>query len=64
MLSPFLVSPPKTPYSFPTCHAPQHTLPGPVSFLYWDINLHRTKGLSPPIGDRLGHPLLHMHLEP
>ena len=66
MLSPFLVSPPKISYPFPIPPAPQpthsHSWP-------WHSHIlgHRTSTrprASPPIDDRLGHPLLHMQLEP
>ena len=60
MLSPFLVSPLKMPYPLtllllPNTPAP---IPGPGIPLYWGLEP------SPPIDDRLGHPLLYMQLEP
>ena len=63
MLFPFLVSPLKTPYSF----SPP-LLPTPASWPWHSPILeHRTftgPRTSPPIDDQLGHPLLHMQLEP
>jgi hypothetical protein len=65
MLSPFLVSPLKTPLPPPSAHQPTYS-----SFL---AQFHSsTLGhqaftgprTSPPIDDRLGHPLLYMQLEP
>jgi hypothetical protein len=65
MLSPFLVSPPKNPQSSPLslCFPPtpaSWSRPSPILG-------HRTftgPRASPPIDDHLGHPLLHMQLEP
>ena len=66
MLSPFLVSPPKIPYPLPPPPAPQpthsHSWPWHSPILG-----HRTftgPRASPPIDDQLGHPLLHIQLEP
>jgi hypothetical protein len=63
MLSPFLVSPPKTPYPLPP-------LPNPSTPASWSRPSptlgHRAftgPRASPPIDDQLGHPLLHMQLE-
>jgi hypothetical protein len=62
-LSPFLVSPPKIPYPLPL--TPQ---PTPASWLRHSLILgHRTSTgprASPPIDDWLGHPQLHIQLEP
>jgi hypothetical protein len=64
MLSPFLVSPLKTPYPLPLLTNP------PISASWpWHSSIlgHRTfigPRASPPIDDRLRHPLLHMQLEP
>ena len=65
MLSPFLVSPLKTPYPLPL-----PLLSNPHTPTSWPCNSptlgHRTftgPRPSPPIDDRLAHPLLHMHLE-
>jgi hypothetical protein len=67
LLSPFLVSPLKTPYPLlplPLLINP----PTPVSWPWQSPLLgYRTfKGprASPPIDDQLGHPLLHMQLQP
>jgi hypothetical protein len=63
MLSPFLVSPLKIPYPFPS---PQSTHSHSRSW-HSPILEHRTftgPRASPPIDDRLGHPLLHIQLEP
>jgi hypothetical protein len=66
MLSPFLVSPPKISYPLPPFPAPHpthsHSWPWHSPILG-----HRTflgPRASPSIDDRLGHPLLHMQLEP
>ena len=66
MLSPFLVSPLKTPYPFPL---PLLTnLPTPTSWPWHSPILgHRIftgPRASPPIDDQLGHPQLHIQLEP
>jgi hypothetical protein len=66
MSSPFLVSPPKIPYPLPTPPAPQPTHSHSWSW-HSPILEHRAfTGLraSPSINDRLGHPLLHMQIEP
>jgi hypothetical protein len=64
MLSPFLVSPPKIPSPFVLLPNP----PTPASWAWHSPILeHRAftgPRTSPPIDDRLGHPLLHMQLEP
>ena len=65
MLSPFLVSPLKTPYALPL-----PLLPNPLTPHSWPWN-SPTLGhgafmgprASPPTDDRLGHLLLHMQLE-
>jgi hypothetical protein len=63
MLSPFLVSPPKTPYLLPLPPAHQPTYFLALAFPYTGASsLHRTKGLS--FHWWLGHPLLHKRLEP
>ena len=66
MLFPFLYSSPKTPYLLPL---PLLTNPPtPTSWPWHSPTLgHRAftgPRASPPIDDRLGHPLLHMQLEP
>jgi hypothetical protein len=66
MLSTFLVSPLKIPYPLPHLPAPQstHSHSWPWHF---PILGHRTftgPRVSLPIDDWLGHPLLHMRLEP
>jgi len=67
MLSPFLVSPLKIPYPFPLPPAHQHPHT-PASWPWHSLILrHRAftgPRTSPPIDDRLGHPLLHMQLQP
>ena len=64
MLSPFLVSPLKIPYPLPLLNNP----PAPASWpRHYPILGHRTfigPRTSPPIDDQLGHPLLHVQLEP
>jgi hypothetical protein len=62
MLSPFLVSPPKIsyPFSSPPLMKPSTPFPGPGIPLYWVTGPRA----SPPIDDQLGHPLLHMQLDP
>ena len=64
MLSPFLVSPLKKPYPLPL-------LPNPPTLTSWPRHspILRHKAFtgtraSPPIDDQLGHPLLHVQLEP
>jgi hypothetical protein len=65
MLSPFLVSPLKSPYLLPLPSAHQ---PTPSSWPWHSSILgHRTftgPKVSSPIDDWLGYPLLHMQLEP
>jgi hypothetical protein len=66
MLSPFLVSPLKNPSLLPTSPAPQPTQSHSQS---WPSPIlgHRTftgHRASPPIDDPLGHPLLHIQVEP
>jgi hypothetical protein len=66
MLSPSLVAPLKIPYPLTPSPAPQPTYSHSWS-LHSPILGHRTfTGLraSPPIDERLGHPLLHIQLEP
>jgi hypothetical protein len=66
MLSPFLVSPPKIPYPLPPLPVPQPTHSHSWSW-HSPILGHRTftgPRASPPIDDRLVHPLLHIQLEP
>jgi hypothetical protein len=66
MLSPFLVSPLKVPYPLPPPPGPQSTHSHSQSW-HSPILGHRTftgPRASPPIDDRLGHPQLHIHLEP
>ena len=49
MLSPFLISPPKTPYLIlpPPAHPPTHSCFPVLAFPYTGAqSLHRTKGLS------------------
>ena len=67
MLSPFLVSPPKTrsPYSLltPPAHQPTHSYFLALAFPYAGaLSLHRPRA-PPPVDDQLGHLLLHMQLE-
>jgi hypothetical protein len=66
MLSPFLVSSPKTPYLLPL---PLLTNPPTPASWSWHSStlVHRTfigPRAFPPIDDWQGHPLLHMQLEP
>ena len=66
MLTPFLVSSPKNPYSFPLPLLPKPPTPAPLP---WQSPIlgHRTftdPRASPLIDDRLVYPLLHMQLEP
>ena len=65
---PFPSSPTKNPPSFPSSPcSPTHPLllPGPGISLHWGIEPSQDQGtLLPFIDDWLGHPLLHMHLEP
>ena len=68
MSSPFLVSPPKVLYPL---LLPLPLLPNPPTPASWPrhspILGHRTftePRASPPIDDQLGHPQLHMQLEP
>ena len=66
MLSPFLVSPLKIPYLLLPPPVPQPTYSHSWSW-HSPILGHRTftgPRASPPIDDRLGHPLLHIYLEP
>ena len=66
MLSPFLVFSSKNPLSStPSPCSPTHPFPFlALAFPYTGAsNPHRTRA-SPPIDDRLGHPLLDMQLEP
>ena len=65
MLSPFLVSSPKIPYSLSTPPSPQ---PTHSHFLNWNFPIlgHRIftrSRASPPTDGWLGHPLPHMQLE-
>ena len=63
MLSPFLASHLKIPCPIPTspAHQPTHSY-----FLALTLGLRAFAGprASPPIDDKLGHPLLHMQMEP
>ena len=67
MLSPFLVSPLKIPYPpplLPLLSNPPTLIPGPW---YYPILGHRAFTVpraSPLIDDQIGHPQLHMQLEP
>jgi hypothetical protein len=66
MLSPFLVFPLKILYPLhpPPAHQPTHSC---FLALAFPILVHRTFARTrafPPTDDRLGHPLLHMQLEP
>jgi hypothetical protein len=66
MLSPSLVSPPKIPYPLLPSHAPQSTHSHSWPW-HSPILGHRAftgPRASPPIDDQLGHPLLHIQLEP
>jgi len=64
MLTSFLVSPPKIPYPLPLFT----NLPTPAFWSWHSPRLGRTAFTGPrafpPIDDLLGHPLLHMQLEP
>ena len=63
---PFLSFPSENPLSPPPPPAPQHTHSHSWSW-HFPILGHRTftgPRASPPIDDQLGHPLLHMKLEP
>jgi hypothetical protein len=65
MLSPFLVSPLKIPYTLPPSPAPQPTHSHSWSW-HSPILGHRTftgPRASPPIDDQIGRSLLHMQLE-
>jgi hypothetical protein len=64
MWSPFLVSPDNPLFPPPTPCSTTHPLKitGPGTPFYWGIEYLQDKG--PPIDDWLGHPLLHMQLEP
>jgi hypothetical protein len=66
MLSPFLVSPPRTPYPLPPTLLTNP--PTPASWPWHSPILEHRAFIgprpSPPIDDQLGHPLLHMQLEP
>jgi hypothetical protein len=66
MLSPFLVSPPKIPYSIPPPPAPQRTHYHSLSWHSLILGHRAFTGprASPPIDDLLGHSLLHIQLEP
>jgi hypothetical protein len=66
MLSSFLASPVKIPYCITPISVP-HPSHSHSRSLYFPILGHRTftgSKASPPINDLLGHPLLHIHLEP
>ena len=66
MSFPFLVSPPKIPYPLPPPPAPQLTQSNSQPW-HSPILGHKTftrPRASPPVDDQLGHPLLHMQLEP
>ena len=66
MLSPFLVSPLKIPCSLPSPFAPNP--PTPATWpRHFPILGHRTfigPRASPPTDDQLGHPHLHIQVEP
>ena len=66
MLSTFLVSPPKIPYPFSPSPAPQIINSHSWSWHSPTLGRRNLTGprASPPIDDWLGHPLLHIHLEP
>jgi hypothetical protein len=66
MLSPFLISPPKTPYTIPLPLPPNPPTPTSLSWHsptlgHLAFSAPRT---SPPIDIQQGHPLLHMYQEP
>ena len=66
MLSPFLVSPPKSPIPYPLALFPNPLIPTSWPW-HSPILGHRTFTLaraSPPTDDQLGQPLLHMQLQP
>jgi hypothetical protein len=66
MLDPFLVSPPIIPSHLLLLPNPPTFIPGPRISLYWGIEPSQDLGplFSFPIDDQLGHPVLHIHLEP
>jgi hypothetical protein len=68
MLSPFLVSPPKNtlPHLLPPPPAHQHTHSHFLALAFPMLGHRAFTGQrpSPPIDVLLGHPLLHMQLEP
>ena len=65
MLSPLLVFPLKIPIHSPCSPTHPLLLPGPGIPLYlWNDKTFTGPRVSPPIGDWLGHPLLHIQLEP
>ena len=70
MLSPFPISPVKTPHSTPLhlppggCSPTYPLLPhSPIIPLHWGMETTEPRA-SPPTDARQDHPLLHMHLEP
>jgi hypothetical protein len=65
MFSPFLVSSLKTsiPYHFPT-HELTHSISWPWHSPTLGLRAFTGQRASPPIDEQLGHPLLHMQLEP
>ena len=63
MLSPFLVSPLKTPYPLPLLNSPPTPASCPWHFLTLGHRAFTGPRASPLIDDQLGHPLLHMQLE-
>jgi hypothetical protein len=66
MLSPFPVSPPKIPYPLhpPRVHQPTHSCILAQTSPILGYRIFTGSRASPPIDDRLGHPLLRMQLEP
>ena len=65
-MSPFLVSLTKTLYSLPPtpAHQPTHICFLALAFTTLGHRAFIESRDSPPIDDQLGHPLLHMNLEP
>jgi hypothetical protein len=63
MLSPFLVSPPNIPFPLPFSLLTKLSTPASWPWHFPTLG-HGEPRASLPIDDRLGHPLLHMQLEP
>jgi hypothetical protein len=63
MLSPFLVSSPKIPYTLPCSPTHPLQLPGPGIPPILGHRIFARPRASPSIDSQLGHPMLHMQLE-